>query len=299
MGNLCESSEYDVNTVNQRTVTIIQLCLYVAAEAYFIYLTASNFINNRVSKSDPYSVLVFVFAHCTLITTILYLIGGMACIKLLLYYFLDQTPILFYNFGVFALLLKLVDVLKKVDFTPVYSSFTISVLVMAVLHLICYIGFFTAKYVLNKNNVPMYHYLFFAELILFLMFTFFSWYLYGKYKEKFPSFKDINRTWFACNIIINVLLGMRLAFSINNMANGVEKLKASKSVWFSIYLLAVGLLTEVTPFLTLTQFMQLLSQKTFDRLVNESTESQLVLGSNMKDSVASDEEAHQNSGKAQ
>ena len=145
----------------------------------------------------------------------------------------------------------------------------------------------------------MYHYLFFAELILFLMFTFFSWYLYGKYKEKFPSFKDINRTWFACNIIINVLLGMRLAFSINNMANGVEKLKASKSVWFSIYLLAVGLLTEVTPFLTLTQFMQLLSQKTFDRLVNESTESQLVLGSNMKDSVASDEEAHQNSGKAQ
>ncbi len=264
---LCESEgvhvslSYDMQTETQGVIFVSYSAVCGVFELVFLFFTVRFFCADHRYLFRPYLVLFYLSFHLSLLTSVLYFLGGYVCYGLTLYNVIANFSYLFQGIGVYAATMEILDSLlgmKELDGPP-RSFGTLCLCPLMLVHCACFVAIFWVE--INRDNELRYFYLYntVCHSILATAFFLTSTSLFYEMSGKYPSFvSSENRSlWFGVAYTIMILMTVRAMLALLNYMGFTFYLKANHIGLFTVYIMVFITVFDVVPCGALTIFMQI------------------------------------------
>ncbi len=263
---LCESGgvhvsvSYDIQTVPQGIIFLCYAVVCALFEVVFLFFTLRFFCADHQSLVRTYLVMFYLSFHLSLLTSVLYFLGGFVCYGLTLYNAIANFSYLFQGIGVYAATMEILDSLlcmRELDGPPAnFSTRWCSPVI--VVHCVCFVSIFAVE--ISRHELRYFFlYNMVCHLILAAAFFTTSTNLFNEMSGKYPSIvSPENRSmWFGVAYTIMILMSVRALLAFLNYMGFTFYLKEHHVGMFTLYIIVFVTVFDLVPCAALTVFMQI------------------------------------------
>eukprot|EP00830_Metopus_es_P000823 TRINITY_DN10753_c0_g1_i1.p1 TRINITY_DN10753_c0_g1~~TRINITY_DN10753_c0_g1_i1.p1 ORF type:complete len:317 (-),score=29.93 TRINITY_DN10753_c0_g1_i1:28-978(-) len=254
------SLSYDVQSKSQGIIYLGYAVVCTGFEALFILMTVRLCCYEKKVLASPYGMVFFSFFHLSMISAILYFLGGVVCYGTFLYNAIANFSYLFQGLGVLAVSMEIADSLEEMRATygSTVSFKAVWLIPPTLLYMLLFIFIF-----LNETNADELKYFFLyngaCHIIIACAFYSISLTFNNEIVQKYPSFVSTTKrnAWTGVSTEIIILLITREIIAILNHEGFTFYLKVNHQALFTIYIISLSVLFDLLPCGALGIFMQM------------------------------------------
>ena len=275
---------FELATKQQAVTTGVGLDCCIGVEMFLIYFTMTSFKEYKSGRSNKYFIALFGLAHLALATIMTRLTSGLFCTSVTFFHSVFQIPMILCSLGTICLVCHMARTVNNIVEKLAFSVIEISLWIIGALYAVSSVVLPTFMKFRLQWLLSIF------ELLIFVLFCIFSWYLYRKYAELFDAFHRIRKNWLVCNIGLTIIFGLKVLATLS-YALRFDNNPRRETGGFSYYFIVSDVINVITPFFLLLYFMKLLSKEVLEKMLEVERPSETLnsIGANMKASFQSAE----------
>ena len=260
----CENKEriYDIGSDSQAIVFLTLAVIYAATEVILILQTIAIFRKQKSAKQSPTIIIFFICIHVVFIRTIFYTLGGVViCYTEDEYLFLTTYLYIIKRFAFFVIVYRIAATYR---YLTEFSELSVQILEHTVLiwggiDSIIYNVIYTLSYYNITPFFPIYYYCLCVDIVLMIIFTYFSYKLVKLMDSMFTNIGMHHETFKLRVLVIIIFVSflMRVLNTVYNLCfqHEIKSMDLYHYVETAIYTSLYLILTEIVPCMVMIWIM--------------------------------------------